>query len=810
MPPDATPPAPRRRVLDVVFDPKTTGRQAEYTYLARPEDQVGHAVLAPLGKRTVLGYVAAVRPQNGDDPAELREVSETLPDLSIPEATVRLARETARANLTDLPAAMALLFPPGIKDRLQRVYGVGPGDGQPISAIQQEMVRVVSEANGAFSLAAHTEFTRPMLRQWKDLEARGFVTARTRVKPFRGAGGGIELFRLPSESERVEAFIRQEASRRPAQVLTLVQLQNSATEELSLAEIRAMAGVTESTVKALVQAGMIVPVGREVKQGERPVPVPHPAQSIAISAIADAVQRREHRAFLLFGVTGSGKTEVYLQAIKAALAAGRTAVYLVPEIALASLAIGQLRDRFGAPVVILHSEMTPVERLRRWQEIRNGQAAVVLGPRSALFAPLGNIGVVVMDEEHDGAYKQESAPRYHARSVARTLARLHQCPVVYGSATPSLEIFEAAEATEAGLPPAEPVSLLRMPARAATAQLPEVRIVDLAELYRNRAPALLTPLLLEAMSETLDAGDQTILFINRRAYAPFILCRSCGERIGCPRCSVSLAFHRSLGRLKCHQCNFEQSVPTNCPKCGSDKLAPFGVGTEKVEEAVREAFPTARVARLDRDVTERAGALEATLAGFRAGEIDVLVGTQMVAKGLDFPRVTLVGGIAADVSLNIPDFRASERTFQLLTQVAGRAGRGQRPGRVIIQTFNPEHPAVVMAARHDTLGFLEFERQERRLANYPPFCTLVNVVVAGRDRKQVAQATQRIAAGLKHFQEFVLGPADCALERLNDQWRRHLLVKLPLDRDPATLGPLIPRDFPGCSVTIDVNPTNLM
>jgi primosomal protein N' (replication factor Y) len=456
-----------------------------------------------------------------------------------------------------------------------------------------------------------------------------------------------------------------------------------------------------------------------------------------------------------------------------------------------------------------------------------------LGARSALFAPLGNLGLVVVDEEHEASYKQESAPRYHSKALARYLGQRHGCPVVLGSATPSVESFyeaELAELAEEGCaptpktpvaesllansalrPPPAPLTLLTLPERAASARLPEVIVHDLTDGYRNGKPAMLCDDLHVAIEETLARGEQVILFLNRRAYAPFVICRDCGQQMQCPHCAVSLSYHRRDRKLRCHHCGYQTNPPDACPKCSGLRLSPFGVGTEKVEEAVAALFPQTRVARLDRDVARRKGALEETLASFRAGQIGILVGTQMVAKGLDFPNVTLVGVIAADVSLNIPDFRASERTFQLLAQVAGRAGRGKNPGRVFIQTFNPLHASVRSAQAHDFLSMLDALKAERAEAGYPPYRRLVNIVLSGENRSAVLKASEEALARLCRLPLDVLGPVDCVVERLQNRWRRHLLLKMPAGASAAPIGEaLLGFDPKNVQVVVDVDPYNLM
>ena len=612
----------------------------------------------------------------------------------------------------------------------------------------------------------------------------------------------MSLLRLTSDTARVEDFLVREGKKKPAQALTLMQLQTAAQSRLTAAEIKAMAGVTDTTIRALVQAALLESIDADAPL-LTPAPTPNAHQQLAIDAIVHAMDDASvPRGFLLFGVTGSGKTEVYLRAAAEALRRGRQVLFLVPEIALAVQALSQLRARFGKSVALLHSDLPPRERLENWARVRDGDAPVVLGARSALFAPLRNLGLVIVDEEHEGSYKQDSSPRYHAKRVAQRLAQMHGCPLVLGSATPSVESMHEAECGE--------LQLLSMPERAAHARLPSVQLVDLRTGYRKGHPSLISQELHAHMDAALAAGHQVILFLNRRAYAPYLSCRDCGYAFRCSRCAVSLSYSRQMRRLRCHHCGFSMAPPAACPACSGERLSPMGVGTEKVEEAVRDAFPGATVARLDRDVARRRGAVEEILAQFRSGETQILVGTQMVAKGLDFPNVTLVGVIAADLSLNIPDFRASERTYQLLSQVAGRAGRGKALGHVVIQTFNPDHVALLAAQQHAYLPFFEVIRREREEVRYPPFVRLVNIVLSGPVLANVKASANEVLEMLEDIDGDVLGPTDCPLERLKGDWRRHLLVKLNPASGVSALAPLLEYHPKNVRLMLDVDPYSLM
>lgn len=801
------------RVVDVALDPRSGGADAIYSYLPTPEVQVGDAVLAPLGNRQILGYAIGFRQVDeatlGFDPKHLKPVAGVVAGLQIPPPIMEAVRFVASEYLCDLPSALTAAVPPGVKDRLVKYWtATGEPSSHELKPLDREVLKILAEEG---EIEAKESLEAGTLKSLKGLVQMGLVRQSLKLKPTQVKKTSESVYRLTSDAAKVEKFLHNEGKKKPAQAVAVMQIQEADGSALSSAEIRAMAGVTETTVKALIKAELLEEVTATSHAPTKHPPTPNPQQQVAIDAITHAVENHIPTPFLLFGVTGSGKTEVFLRAAGKALASGRQVLYLVPEIALATQAIAQLRERFGAKIAILHSELTPLERLLNWQQVRNGEASIVLGPRSALFAPLTNLGLIILDEEHETGYKQEQSPRYHARTVARFLSKQHKCPVVLGSATPSIESFSEAEANEE-LGDPHKLTLLTLPNRTASAVLPKVFVEDLSAGYRGGTPSLFGPLLQQKLVATLESGNQAILFLNRRAYSPFLMCRDCGHQWMCPSCAVTLSYHRRDERLKCHHCGYQESAPIVCPECESTKIKPFGVGTEKVEELVSAEFPGARVTRLDRDVAQKKGALEAVIASFRSGESNVLVGTQLVAKGLDFPDVTLVGVIAADVSLNLPDFRSGERTFQLLSQVAGRAGRGSKPGEVVIQTFNPLTPAIVHAQRHEYLEFFHQCLREREEAHYPPVQKLVNIVMSGEVRGAVVGLGARIQARLQTFGDLViLGPTDCVLERLNNRWRRHLLVKAPLEFDLAKIGAAIEDvEEKGVQLVIDVDPYSLM
>ena len=503
----------------------------------------------------------------------------------------------------------------------------------------------------------------------------------------------------------------------------------------------------------------------------------NPEQAVALSAVEDALAAPEKaKPILLHGVTGSGKTEIYLQAIQSTLASGRTAIVLVPEISLTPQTVERFKSRFADAqdtVAVLHSHLSEGERHDEWHKIHAGRARIVVGARSAVFAPLENLGLIVVDEEHETSYKQEEAPRYHARDVAVVRAKMEKCVVLLGTATPSLESYHNAVQQK--------YQLLNLTQRVDNCQMPLMRIVDLRlERRKEKAAAILSEKLRAAITARLEKHEQTILFLNRRGFSTSLLCSNCGEARDCPNCSVALTFHRGAARLTCHLCGHTAAVPKKCPACSQDTLIYAGFGTEKVEANVTQIFPQAIVRRMDADSMSRKDAYRDTLQAFRSGKIDILVGTQMIAKGLHFPNVTLVGIINADLALHMPDFRAGERTFQLLTQVAGRAGRGETPGEVFVQTYTPFSPSIQFARHHDFAGYFEQELEFRERCDFPPFKHAVLITVRSEHEGRAKLSAETLVRRLKENlgAEFIVGDATPApLEKLQGQFRFHILMR---------------------------------
>lgn len=532
-------------------------------------------------------------------------------------------------------------------------------------------------------------------------------------------------------------------------------------------------------------------------------------QDAALKSVRESISKGSNDVYLLHGITGSGKTEVYLQSIESALNLGKTAIVLVPEISLTPQAIERFKSRFGGVVAVLHSRLLESERFLEWKKLKEGTAKIAVGARSAIFAPLKDLGLIVIDEEHETSYKQDDAPRYNARDVAIERSRLAGAAVILGSATPSIESYQKAAAGE--------YRLLKIAERIEKRALPKVDIIDMRqERLDAKEPKIFSRALEHAISQVLNKRGQVMLFLNRRGFSTFINCRKCGHVVTCRHCNVSMTYHFDTRKLNCHYCNYQAAPPEKCPKCKSGDIKYFGIGTQKVESEAARLFPAARIARMDTDATAKRGSHGRILTEFKKHKIDILIGTQMIAKGHDFPGVTLVGVVSADTALSLPDFRASERTFNLLTQVAGRAGRGSEPGRVIVQTFSPSHYAIEKSIRHDYVGFFEEEIKFRKELNYPPFTHIVEIKLRGRKEESVIKAAHDLAAVLNLFigskAVEMVGPAPEFISRIKGQFRWNLLLK---GSDPRTICEFIDKaldDLKGKSgliITVDVDPMGL-
>jgi len=622
----------------------------------------------------------------------------------------------------------------------------------------------------------------------------------------------VQIARL---AETLPPAVEELPAKAPAQAKIIACLREHGA--MDLPTLLAATGATRSAVSALAKKGFLQVAGQQIfrdPQSGEDFQISQPdcltsQQERALREIA-AESAGQGRAVLLHGITGSGKTEIYLSLVQRTLAQGRQAIVLVPEIGLTPQTAAIFKARLGQRVAVLHSGLSGGEKRDAWLGIAAGRISVVVGARSAIFAPCPNLGLIVVDEEHELSYKQDNNPRFHAREVALERGRLNQAQVVMGSATPSIEAYTQAQRGD--------FCLVTLGQRVFDRPLPQVEIVDMRQELRQGNRSIFSRLLQEKLAQHLAAGDQALLFLNRRGYHTFVSCRSCGHALTCPHCAISLTHHGH--DLKCHYCGFSRTLPERCPECGSGAIRHFGVGTQRVEDEIRRLFPLARVARADTDTMSRKGAYERVFSQMRRREVDILVGTQMVSKGLDFPGVTLVGIIAADMSLNLPEMRAAERTFQLITQVSGRAGRGKRRGEVVLQTYSPDDPSILASAAQDYQAFYSRESGHRQAAGYPPFGTLIRLVFTGPILAEVERAAEfyaRLINAELTGDQAVLGPAPAPLAKIKDRFRVQLFLKGP---DLAALRRALKTGLQQAegkgprrqdvSVAIDVEPLNMM
>lgn len=688
-------------------------------------------------------------------------------------------------------------IPPGVRVRVpfgtRRLVGITFGPGQPEAALRH-----------------HLKTITKVLDLEPVVDTRGLALARWLAEYwFAPPGEAVGLLLPPRMADGEEApkgrltrFVRRltgEAPRSGAKMKEVLAWLDK-NGDASADTLRGATGVAYSTLRRMVELRLIAIDETAIHRdplagislaslktagGAHPLT---PAQRQAADEVFAAFGT--YRGFLLHGVTGSGKTEVYLDLIERALSQGKGSLVLVPEIALTPQLVARFRARLGERVAVQHSGLDPNARHEQWLRIRAGELPVVVGARSALFSPIRELGLVIVDEEHEASFKQETSPRYHARDLALVLGHLAKCPVVLGSATPSLESWANVAKKK--------LTRLSLPERAHQLRpLPEVAVIDMREVRQAQKPGAsgtsadkgqhdspFSPRLVEALRETLASGDQALIFLNRRGYASFVQCRTCGKTLDCASCSVTFTWHRRRQRLVCHYCDATRPMPPHCPSCRKDDLVELGHGTEQLEERLAELLPSARIGRMDRDTT-RGKSLVKLLSRFRKGELDVLIGTQMLAKGHDFPGVTLVGVLSAEHGLAFPDPRAAERTFQLLTQIAGRAGRGERPGRVLIQTRMPEHYAIARAVEHDVVGFLDTEMALREARGFPPHSHLALFRLSGRDVYQTEALGKTLAEELRKTgpQTAITGPQPAPIERVKDRFRFQVLVRAAERRD---------------------------
>lgn len=650
------------------------------------------------------------------------------------------------------------------------------------------------------------------LRKQQKVDIRYEVTTRNKVKMVRFIQAAKEFEQL----EEIRLGLRKGAKKKEQ---LLYYLQRLGTEKVTAVKEMKELGFSTALLNEAAKNGWLTFIEKEAYRDpfanqtfEKTTALSLNAeQQVAVETILQSVQEQQSQTYLLEGITGSGKTEVYLQVIAEVLNQGKTAIMLVPEISLTPQMVQRFKSRFGEHVAVMHSGLSQGEKYDEWRKIERGEAEVVVGARSAIFAPIENIGVIIIDEEHEASYKQEETPRYHARDLAIWRSEYHHCPVVLGSATPSLESRARAQKNV--------YQRLRLTQRAnQAATLPTIDVVDMRQEVENGNVSSFSMSLQEKLQERLEKNEQSVLLLNRRGYSSFVMCRDCGYVLPCPNCDISLTLHMDSKTMKCHYCGHEERIPYRCPNCGQDKIRYYGTGTQKVEEELQTLLPDSRILRMDVDTTRRKGAHEKILRTFGEGRADILLGTQMIAKGLDFPNVTLVGVLNADTALNLPDFRSSERTFQLLTQVSGRAGRAEKPGEVIIQSFNPEHYAIQLAKAQDYEDFYTKEMYIRHRGDYPPYYFTVQITASHPEENEAAKQMFQIATKLKQGlspQAILLGPTPNAIMRVNNRYFYQVIIKY---KQEPMLQPLLKEILTdtqratarGLKLSIDAEPMNFI
>ena len=744
---------------------------------------VGQRVMVPVGHRELLGYIVGLAAHS--TVADLKPLNEVLDEIPLVSADLlRLTKWIADYYLCSWGQVLKAAIPEGFRERSVIVYDLTPEARQSPAAWPAgragDVLRCL-ERQGASRRPdlAKSVSTGNLAGSLRRLQDQGLVSQTRRRHAPKVRERTTTMVRLLPEADAARTLVERIRPRAPNQAKLLAFLLEQPACELKTLR-RQLAGAP-AAVKRLQQQGVV-----EVFQVEdlrwvvpfppaQPVslPVLNDAQRCALGQIEAKLAGPDGTPILLHGITGSGKTEVYMRAIAGVLRQGKSALVLVPEIALTDQLVQRFAARFPSRLGVLHSGLSGGERFDEWRRLARGEAQIAIGTRSAVFAPMQHLGLIVVDEEHDTSYKQEEAPRYNARDVAIVRAQQSGAVVLLGSATPAVESFHNAQTGK--------YLLVSLPHRIDDKPLPAITLVDQREHTAPNERIVSGPLR-QAIAACLERREQCLILINRRGFAAFLQCRDCGVVPYCEHCSVALTYHRGTHRLRCHYCGFNQPVPTLCTGCESTALRPHGLGTQQVESVLSALFPKARLARMDRDTTRAKAAHQRILRALGNGDIDILVGTQMIAKGHDYPNITLVGVVSADASLSMPDFRAPERLFQLLTQVAGRAGRGERPGHVFLQTYRPEHDSVAFACGHDFAGFFHHETARRRGVLYPPFSRLARLIVESPKAEHAQETSQRIGETLQRripprSDVTVLGPAEAPIARLQDRYRWHLLVK---------------------------------
>ena len=761
-------------IAKVVVDVATGETNQLYDYIVPVEWEKiverGMRVGVPFGNRYVLGYIIDLTAETAYPVHKLKPLAELL-DASpvLTEELLALGNWLSETTLSLKVTAYQAMIPAALKGKVDKQFVLTDGP------VPEEVRKYFGKRKIIpFAEMINDKSAAEKINDWLKNE---YIQVRYTVKN-KVAAKKEKIISINGTDEEIEKFLAALHKRSEKQRQLLLYMKEH--KEVPLRQIIENNIATRTTVKTLIEKKILIESEREVyrhpyadENEKRPKKLDlTKKQQKVLAPILQTIENHEHRTFLLHGVTGSGKTEIYMQAIERVLKKGKEAIILVPEISLTPQMVARFKGRFGKKVAVMHSGLSVGEKYDEWRKMAKKEVSVVVGARSAIFAPFTNIGIIIIDEEHEASYKQEESPKYHARDVAIYRAKYHSCPVVLGSATPSLESYARALKGR--------YELLTLNERVNQMQLPKVHVVDMREELRDGNRSMFSRALFEKMVDRLKKNEQIVLFLNRRGHSTFVMCRDCGYVPACPHCDISFTYHKTNHSLHCHYCGKEERFMNVCPSCQSPHIRFFGAGTQKVEEQLAKILPEARVIRMDVDTTRKKGAHEKLLNRFAKGEGDILLGTQMIAKGLDFPNVTLVGVLAADSMLYLPDFRAAERTFQLLMQVSGRAGRHELAGEVIIQTYTPNHYSIEYVKRHDYEKFFYHEMQLRKANGYPPYYYLTIVTVSHPELKETVQTTEKISRFLKNElskETAVLGPVASPIVRLKDRYRYQCMIK---------------------------------
>ncbi|MDP9742003.1 UNVERIFIED_ORG: primosomal protein N' (replication factor Y) [Bacillus sp. B2I3] len=768
-------------IASVIVDvpAKQTDREFDYRIPEKWNQVIkpGMRVIVPFGPRMVQGFVTGLKAKS--DFAKLRFIKEPM-DLEpiINDELLQLGDWLTKEAMCFKISALQAMLPAAMKAKYEKVIKVVEDKKDQLPPSIQNLFGKNDSLSWKDVIEGENASLVQKEMQNGNLELEYNVKNRLNKKTVRV----IKSLLSPMELKEMASAISSHAKKQQELLQYFIEHQ----EPIPLKELLELMNTSSGTVKSLVSKGALAEMDQEVYRDpyenrvfEKSIPFTLTAeQAAALKPIQEKIHHDEHDVFLLYGVTGSGKTEVYLQAIASVIEKGKEAIMLVPEISLTPQTVKRFKERFGEQVAVMHSGLSVGEKYDEWRKIHRKEVKVVVGARSAVFAPFESLGLVIIDEEHESSYKQEETPRYHARDVAIERAKSYGCPVILGSATPTLESFARAKKNV--------YKLLTLSQRMNKNALPAVDIVDMREELRTGNRSMFSELLFTKLKDRLEKGEQTVLMLNKRGHSSFVMCRSCGLVINCPNCDISLTYHRFNDIMKCHYCGFEEGMPSVCPECESEHIRFFGTGTQKVEEELAKILPDARVIRMDVDTTSKKGSHERLLNAFGEGKADILLGTQMIAKGLDFPNITLVGVLSADTMLHLPDFRSSEKTFQLLTQVSGRAGRHQLPGEVVIQTYTPEHYSIELSALQDYDAFYEREMYLRRQSHYPPYYYVVLITVSHEDLMKTVSVTEKITNYLGsrlNRDSVVLGPVASPISRINNRYRYQCLIKYKREPD---------------------------